>query len=253
MNPQAEQHWENLVAQTARQLAYPSTPNLAVAVSTSAIPRRRRVVGRRQLVWASVFVVTLLAVLLTIPPVRAKMLEFLQVGVVRIWLVEPTPTPIPPTVTPHPTPTLTASVLNLAGQMTLAQAQRQAPFTIRLPSYPPELGPPTYTFVQDLMGKAVVLVWMKPGTNQVELSLHILTSEMIVQKMEPKVVAEAQVNGQHAVWAEGPYLLISRNGDWQQHRLLQGHVLIWTADALTYRLETDLPMSEAVKIAESLH
>jgi hypothetical protein len=37
-----------------------------------------------------------------------------------------------------------------------------------------------------------------------------------------------------------------------QRRLVSGHVLIWEEDGLTYRLETDLSMEEAVAIAESL-
>jgi len=35
-------------------------------------------------------------------------------------------------------------------------------------------------------------------------------------------------------------------------RLVNGHVLIWENGEVTYRLETDLSMEEAVKIAESL-
>jgi hypothetical protein len=34
--------------------------------------------------------------------------------------------------------------------------------------------------------------------------------------------------------------------------LIEGHVLIWKEGDITYRLETDLPVEEAVKIAESL-
>jgi hypothetical protein len=35
-------------------------------------------------------------------------------------------------------------------------------------------------------------------------------------------------------------------------RLIDGRVLIWEQGSITYRLETDLEMDEAVKIAESL-
>jgi hypothetical protein len=35
-------------------------------------------------------------------------------------------------------------------------------------------------------------------------------------------------------------------------RLVEGQVLIWEADGITYRLETELSMEEAVAIAESL-
>jgi hypothetical protein len=35
-------------------------------------------------------------------------------------------------------------------------------------------------------------------------------------------------------------------------RLIDGHVLIWEEDGITYRLETGVTLEEAVKIAESL-
>jgi hypothetical protein len=34
--------------------------------------------------------------------------------------------------------------------------------------------------------------------------------------------------------------------------MITGNVLIWTDGALTYRLESDLPLAEARRIAESL-
>jgi hypothetical protein len=35
-------------------------------------------------------------------------------------------------------------------------------------------------------------------------------------------------------------------------RLIEGNVLIWTEGDLTYRIETDLSLEEAIRIAESL-
>jgi hypothetical protein len=46
--------------------------------------------------------------------------------------------------------------------------------------------------------------------------------------------------------------LILPNGDIQFERLVSGHVLIWAGLDVTYRLETDLSLKEAVRIAESL-
>jgi hypothetical protein len=70
--------------------------------------------------------------------------------------------------------------------------------------------------------------------------------------MHPAVIEETSVNGQHAIWATGPYPLMIQNGDFQFMRLIDGHVLIWAVDDVTYRLETGLPLGEALKIAESL-
>ena len=65
-------------------------------------------------------------------------------------------------------------------------------------------------------------------------------------------VQEKTVNGQRAIWAVGPYPLRIRDGDLQFMRLIEGHVLIWTENNITYRLETDLSLEETIKIAESL-
>jgi hypothetical protein len=70
--------------------------------------------------------------------------------------------------------------------------------------------------------------------------------------MEPRTVGTAQVNGRPALWTTGPYILRLRGGDMDSRRLIEGHVLIWEQGPLTYRLETDLELEEAVKIAESL-
>jgi len=43
-----------------------------------------------------------------------------------------------------------------------------------------------------------------------------------------------------------------RGGDLEFTRLIEGHVLIWTMGDVTYRLETELSLEEAIKIAESL-
>ncbi len=34
--------------------------------------------------------------------------------------------------------------------------------------------------------------------------------------------------------------------------LVEGHVLVWVEDEITYRLETDLNLEEAIRIAELL-
>jgi hypothetical protein len=69
------------------------------------------------------------------------------------------------------------------------------------------------------------------------------------------VVEETTVNGRPALWTEGPYLLqFRRDGHTvtEVQRLVEGHVLIWAEGEITYRLESDLPLEEAVRIAESL-
>jgi hypothetical protein len=102
----------------------------------------------------------------------------------------------------------------------------------------------------------VILVWARPDQpDQVGLSLHQLGPGTFAEKGEPGQIQETTVNGQRAIWAEGPYVLQFRRGnqvDFDFRRLVEGRVLIWVEGEVTYRLETDLPLEEAVRVAESL-
>ncbi|MGE5374795.1 MAG: DUF4367 domain-containing protein, partial [Bacteroidota bacterium] len=158
-------------------------------------------------------------------------------------------------VTPVPT---VASMLPLleqmAGETTLSAAQRQADYPILLPSYPADLGKPDRVFVVDANGPMTILVWMEPqDPEQVKMSLHFIPEgSWAVNKFAPQAIDETSVNDQRAVWAVGPYPILFRNGDMEISRLVNGHVLIWEDGGVTYRLESNLSMDEAVKIAESL-
>jgi hypothetical protein len=85
------------------------------------------------------------------------------------------------------------------------------------------------------------------------MSLHLIPAgSWAIDKFDPALVQETSVNGQRAIWAVGPYPLRLRNSDLQFMRLIEGHVLIWTDGDLTYRLETDSSVEDAIKVAESL-
>jgi hypothetical protein len=263
--------WEARVRYVARSFAYPPTPELAGAVRAQLVEESRLKPGfpagsTRRLIWATLIVLLILGGLLAVPQVRAALVEYLQIGAVRIFLVEPTPTPTPPPVTaspakpptimPRPSPTPLASLLDLAGATTLAEAQAQVDFSIRLPAYPADLGEPDWVFLQDMGGPIIILVWAKPDQpDQVRLSLHLVGPGAFMGKGPPVTLEETSVNGQPAYWTEGPYLLKIQRGNQVQEdmrRLIEGQVLIWTEDDITYRLETDSSLAEAVKMAESL-
>jgi hypothetical protein len=265
-NQPSAQEWEALIRRRAGALAYPPTPDIAERVRLRlAREGRKRGALRRQLAWAAGILLALLIGLWSVPPVRAAILEFIQIGAVRIWLVEPAPTPPPapltpataaPTPTARLTPTVLPSLFNLAGATTLAEAERRAGFPIRMPTYPTELGEPDGVFYQDMNGPVVVLVWLEPEEpSQARYSLQIMRDSALVYKMQPPVVMSTTVNGNPAIWTHGPYLLAyqaSSGTDWQSRYLVTGHVLIWEAEGLTYRLESDLSQDEAKRMAESL-
>lgn len=87
---------------------------------------------------------------------------------------------------------------------------------------------------------------------RVRLALHQLGPGTLGDKVQPRVVEETNVGGSPAAWTEGPYLLVLRGGTVDDARLVTGRVLVWAEGEVTYRLESDLDLEEAVRIAESL-
>ncbi len=265
MKQPSDPHWGEQLQNLARIFPYPPTPDLAGAVErrlTGQPSTRQAIMGAPRTlrpIWVALFaLLLLLAGLLAVPPVRAALQEWLQIGAVRIWLVEPTATPTPQSKTPtlHPTSTPLASLFHLAGATTLAEAQQKAGFPLRLPSYPTTLGRPNGVFYQEIGGPAVVMVWLdRKQPARANLSLHILGPNTFAEKGNATRIAQTTVNGQPAFWTEGPYMLVYHRGastDYDLRRLVEGHVLIWVEGGLTYRLETDESMTEAVRMAESL-
>lgn len=240
---------EAQLQQAARHFHYPPTPDIAgefgQQLTTSKPKRSAPRVPRAA--WAALLALLILAGLLFVPQVRAAVVEFLQLGAVRIFLVEPTRTPspvAPPESSLEATPTTLALLLNLAGETTLEAAQAQVNFPIRLPSI---MGPPDRVFVQNLNGPMVILVWLEPG-----ISLHQLGPGVLISKVQPHLIEETTVRNQPAVWVEGPYPLQLTNGSYELRRVIEGHTLIWTEGDITYRLESSRPLTETRQTAESL-
>lgn len=269
MNGQLEQ-WENRLRDTAQGLPYPPTPDIARRVRQKIAGPQAAPARRRMALATATFVLLLLAGLLSVPSVRAAVIEFIQIGVIRIFVPEPTQTPTPtlsitstPELTPIPTRTLQPSptprdliaMEDLQGETTLEEAIQKASFTLELPTQPPDLGEPDRVFVQDMRGAMVILVWTaEQDPEKAELVLfEIAPGSFAGEKGMPFSVERTQVNGREAVWAQGPYVLNLRDGNMDMRRLIGGHVLIWDKNnGVTYRLESNLDLSQAIEIAESL-
>lgn len=265
--------FEQRLRAVAGDFPYPPTP--VIRPVRSSRPDR----SRTQLAWGAGIALALILTLLAVPQVRAALVEFIQIGAVRLNLIAPTPTATltgTPAGTPAPTEVLTpsatplASVLDLKGETTLADAKQRANFTVRLPAYPADLGQPDHVFVQAQGAPVVVLAWLDPdNASRVQMSLHeIGPGSWALDKMGfnkegftkegffkagLEIIRFTDVNGQNAAWVEGPHLLIARNDAIEERRLVTGNTLIWQdQNGVTYRLETELPLAEARKIAESL-
>lgn len=244
--PSEDESWEMRVEELARRLRYPPTPDIAgkVRVQLDRPHARRLPLLIRA---AAVIGVTLLLAALLIPDLRSRALEFLQLGAVRF--VEPAGTPV---TTIAPPTSERAWVLSLPGETTLDAARQVAPFPLRLPTYPPDLGAPDRVFAPEGPVDTVVLVWLQPDDpGAVRFSLHALgpgNAALKISQAELTTVA-----GERAVWAAEPheYLMSVGDGPPVLHTIT-APVLIWQQDGITYRLEGDLTLDEARRIAESL-
>jgi hypothetical protein len=259
---------EEQIRKWSQEFRYPQTPDIADAVI-------RRIDGgarlaqrlRPRLAWAVVVILLLMAALMAVPPVRAQVLEYLQIGAIRIFLAESTPTPtqestLPPSVAgetgsliPTNTPRPYPSLVDLAGETTLSEAKSELNFPIQLPTYPSDLGEPDRVFLQDLGGQAALLVWMAPiEPGLIRLDLLLMGPGTFAEKGLPLVLEETTVNSQKALWTEGLHFLHLGGSMYQGVPLvIEGNILIWEQDGITYRLESDLTMDEAVRVAESLN
>jgi hypothetical protein len=277
------ERWAERLTFTARALPYPPTPNLATAVSQRLAEKPVRPVTRRWQVALLALVLIALG-LLAVPEVRAAVVQFIQIGVVRIFVGPATPTPTsiptviptelpyiatptpagprPLTATPRATSTPIPSLLDsLIGETQLADAKAKAGFNVALPAYPSDLGSPDRVFLQTEGAPMVVLVWVDQAhPDQARLALfEIAPGNIGIEKSEftkgvPPSLQNTTVHGQPAAWTTGPYLLELKDGNIQFYRLIEGHVLIWVENGITYRLEMGInsTMEDTVKIAESL-
>ena len=228
--------FEARVAAVARAFPYPPAAKPAMVGRTA--PARR---FRPALAWAAVVLVLLLGAF-AVPSVRAAVVEFFQIGVMRIFF-DPVPIEGPP-ATPLP------QLRNLAGRTTLAEAGDLAGIPIR---YPAALGEPDEVYVQEIEGPLVLLVWLEGG--ELEATLLTLGPEAYGGKGQPDRVVETIVGGYPAVWLEGEHFLELRTIDdgFKVVRFFEaGNTLLWEVGEITYRLEGYQEMEAAIGIAETM-
>jgi hypothetical protein len=275
MNDMNGVRFEQQLRKTATAFQYPPTPDIAGSVTrrlASAAQTGEKAQEQRRrahLAWALAAILLVLAALAAVPQVRAAVVEFFQIGAIRLFVGEPTPT-IAPRATDGPaaggpSPTVTGgaragiTLPDLSGETTLEDAATEIGRQLRLPTYPAGLGPPDRVFVQDLGLPVAILVWLeRPDSDVVELSLHVLPSSSgpFGVKSDIEVVETSEVNGQEAYWVTGSHFLeffdAQGRAVFDSIRLVEGNVLIWTDEDLTYRLETSTSLDEAIRTAESL-
>src|ERR1041384_3432800 len=123
MNELQHELFEKRVASLSKRLDYPRTPDIAGSVMRRLHPspgpsgrplpesegkRRPRLISRK-LAWSLTVLLILFLSLMLIPPARAAIIDFIQIGVVRIFRAEPTLLPPLTAQSPSTTTPLTAT------------------------------------------------------------------------------------------------------------------------------------------------
>jgi hypothetical protein len=265
MNDETLRHFADRVRTVATAFPYPA-PSLA-SRRTSLPPTRPRLPFPRALTWAAILFILFGVTMIAVPQARAGVVRLLRIGAISLHFDIPTPIDNAPAMTstspsgevlaplPGPDGALPGiSILDgLEGETTLEDARGRAGFDILVPSHPADLGPPDRVFVQEQGGFTVLLVWLSPDGASVRLLLQELSAgSWGLKKVELTQVQAAEVDGQPAIWAIGPYVLLYANGAVVEQRTVGGHALIWEHGDVTLRLESDLELGEALRIADSL-
>jgi len=118
------------------------------------------------------------------------------------------------------------------------------------------MGAPDHIYAEDFGGIVVTLAWVKADDPaQVDLALQILDNQIVATKLYPYEDSNQQLTrvGSHgAVWLTDVHEIYFFKSNERVTRIVDKNVLIWQMGRLTYRLETDLSLDEALKIAESI-
>jgi hypothetical protein len=172
---------------------------------------------------------------------------------------------LPPTPVPSPTPL--GATLGVGTPVSLDVARASVTFPVQLPS-DPAAGPPDQVYLEPIAtGYAVSLVWRpRPGLPEANGGIGMLLTEFdgyLNPDQFQKVigpgtsVTPVRIGDGAGYWLHGAQHFFigpsATSGNWREQQVrLAGDTLLWNIGGQTYRLEAAVPLSDAIRIAESL-
>lgn len=261
---------EDALRAIGHRVEYPPVPDLWPAIEhqlqVEPLADRPRLRPRelswpafsRVMVTAVLIVLVMVGALVLIPGLRQAVAErFGLTGVTLQFWEEAPNVPVSPV----------GGALGLGQPVSLAEAVDAADFPLQAPSSL-ELGSPMEILVTyGQSNRMVSLVY--PASDRLPASRYSGVGALLTQfrgtterglidkgMLVDSAVTTTTVNGELAFWIDGAahyFMYIDPAGDVQavDYRLA-GKVLLWEADGITYRLESELTREAALAIAESL-
>ena len=239
------QDWlDELLRADAAASQYPATPRFANPAAGVERTWGRRFVPRRFGVAIAALLIAV-AVLLALPDTRSAIADFLGLRVQgeRIEILPTPPAGVTPTALPTP-----QSIETIARPIAKQDIATQMGFTAQLPAG----GEPQAYYALPL-GGVRVLILLYPN--------YVLweTSSFLYGKGLPDgaILKELTIRDQPAYWiasVDRTVKIFTPEGKEVvgTQRTVAQNTLIWRGRALTYRLEADFDLEEAIKIAEGL-
>jgi hypothetical protein len=183
---------------------------------------------------------------LIVTPSREAIGRFFGVQGSRIEVV--------PTAAPGETPAPTVPAGTYRGLQPVTIDEVRGLSALRVVE-PRTSSPPRQAYVVSYAGQpVVVLSYESFDLWQTQLPQEALFGKMV----EPdSILIETDVNGVPATWLSGSphvveFYLNPATRIPSSARIVERSTLIWRTDAAFYRIETDLPLEEAIRIAETL-
>jgi hypothetical protein len=234
---------ERRLAALAPDYPFPSTPDLAGAAGARlGLPGRQRRAGRLVLALAAV-IAAFAAVLAVSPGARGALADWLDfLPGVRVERVDELPSmPL-------------ASWTGVYGEeVTLAEAERQAPFDILLPR---SLGDPdlVYRYRDPSGGFVATAVYGDTRDARLVLTQWATEDVLFYKLLGPVTQAElVDVRGRRGLWISGNEHVVFYLGQDFQERAAQGalagNVLVWQEGDVGYRLEAGVGRERALELA----
>ena len=237
--------YEKQIQTWASAFEYPATPDIARQIRpllTKSEPAKRSSQPGRRLAWVLVLLL-LAASLLTVPSVRAALVQILRAGGITIFVGEEAAQEDIPPLLSEQLPTFTE-------QVSLTEALERYP-NLQLPT---ELPQPDDVLLHEVErgDTAVIFLWRdEADPQQIALSLYQINVAQYAYKGAERL-ADTEVNGNRAFWIKGPHYFYLQDSNWQEWAFMAGSTLIWWDGAVTFRLEGVESLDDALRIAESL-